>query len=38
MILSKKEKAFMKQFERTSLHSFKDLIKYAKLLRKLTMR
>lgn len=38
MQLTKEEKAFMKQFERTSLHRFRDILYYAKLLKKLTIR
>lgn len=38
MLLTKEEKAFMKQFERTQLHRFRDMIRYAKLLKKLTIR
>ena len=38
MNLTAEEKAFMKQFERHTLHRFKDMVRYVKLLKKLTIR
>lgn len=37
MVLTKEEREFMKRYESKYLHTFKEILRYAKLLEKLTI-